>query len=270
MKHAFGRLIRFTRTFFKRSILSVLLFVSGCASIFSGYQIDPQEKEWEVVKQALVKNDARLRTLKGWGKITIQNQQTAYYADASVVYKKPDSLFLKIEAALGIDVGTIMVDSDSFHMYAPHQNTCFSGSTDALSKSGLINFNVTFEKLTQMLTGLYTGDEFDTGIIYTNDQIIIFESSFENLYFKYWIDPYWGAVSRAEIRNSENDLVLTQEYDRFINLSGVRIPRTSRLYWHKENQSFSMFYTNLLVNKKLKQRDFFLRIPKNAKKHIID
>ncbi|MBN1997366.1 DUF4292 domain-containing protein [candidate division KSB1 bacterium] len=215
-------------------------------------------------------NDDRLRSLMGWGKITIQNQQTAYYADAYVVFKKPDSLLLKIEAALGIDIGTIMVDSDSFHLYSPHQNTYYRGSTDSLAQSGLMNFDVTFDKLTHMLTGLYTGEDFDSGVLYSAEKKIVFESSFENLYFKYWIDPFWGAITRAEIRDSTNTPLLTQEFDRFINLSGVRIPRTIQLYWHKENQSFSMFYTNLLVNKKTRRRDFIVRIPNNAQKNILN
>ncbi|NIA30969.1 MAG: DUF4292 domain-containing protein [Actinobacteria bacterium] len=244
-----------------------LVFLAGCASVLRGPAINPQETNWQVVTQILQNNFERLRTLQGWGRLVVETPQMAYNASSTVVFKSPDSLFVKIEAIFGLDVGTLFADRDTYRLYIPSHNTCYTGSTDSMALSQFIAFDLSLDKLIHTLSGLETAQGLSKGILKKDKKGLILWGNDGTYIHKYWIDPKKGVVTRGEIRNKSNQTVLLEEFDRFIRMDGgVIVPRTIRLQRPLEKQSLTLFYENLVVNKKVSEKDFKFKVPQKVLK----
>ncbi len=241
-----------------------LVFLAGCAPALRRAAINPGETNWQVIPQALQNNFDRLKTLKGWGRLVVETPQMAYNATSTIVLKKPDSLFVKIEAIFGLDVGTLFADRDTYRLYIPSHNTCYTGSTDSMALSQFIAFDLSLKKLIHTFTGLETAQGLSKGILKKEKNRIILWGNDGTFIHKYWIDPKQGVITRAEIRNKKNQTVLLEEFDRFIRLDGIVVPRTIRLQRPLENESLTLFYENLVVNKKVSAKEFRFQVPQKV------
>ncbi|NOY57962.1 MAG: hypothetical protein GXO75_03380 [Calditrichaeota bacterium] len=60
---------------------------------------------------------------------------------------------------------------------------------------------------------------------------------------------------------------MLEEFDRFVRMNGgVFVPRTIRLQRPVEKQSLTLFYENLVVNKKISKKDFNFKVPQKVLK----
>jgi len=246
-------------------VMIALAFLAGCAPALRRAAINPGETNWQVIPQVLQNNFDRLKTLKGWGRLVVETPQMAYNATSSIVFKKPDSLFVKIEAIFGLDVGTLFADRDIYRLYIPSYNTCYTGSPDSMALSQFIAFDMSLKRLIHVLTGLETAQGLSNGILKKDKNRIILWGNDGTFIHKYYIDPQQGVITRAEIRNKKNQTVFLEEFDRFIRLDdGVFVPRTIRLQRPLEKQSLTLFYENLVVNKKVPAKEFKFQIPEKV------
>jgi len=248
--------------FFFISLSIVLL--AGCAGLVQRPVISPQETSWQVIKRAVDRNHQQLKTLKGRARLVVESPQQSFSASSNIVYKKPDSVYVKIEAAFGIDVGLLFADGDSFIIYSPQQNLYYTGSLDSIDLQHFLYFKITFDKLLQALTGTSTIDDLSHARLTKGSDDFVLTS--ENGLIKYWIDPAKGVVKRVEIRDSQNRLWQREEYQRFVSVKGVTLARTIRVLRPQERQSFTLFYSQLDVNGKVSPKDFRIKIPQSALK----
>ena len=242
-------------------IVAALAFV-GCAGVLKRPMIDPAETNWRVVKNVVERNYHKLKTLKGQGRLIVETPQQSYNATSTVVIKKPDSVFIKVEAAFGIDIGWMFTDRNSYIIYTPYQNLYYTGPVDSLNLRNFLSFDLTFEKLLQTLTGMVLIEDIpDLRLTRDNNKLLLTGNQGK---LRYWVDPMQGVVTRVEKRDERNRLLQLEEYQRYTVIKNVHIPRTIRIQRPRQREALTLFYTRLEVNKKVSAKDFKIKIPESA------
>lgn len=251
-------------------LLVALFLVNGCAGIYRKPAIDIESATWKSIPAVLAKNRDRLSTLKGKARILVEMPGFQYQAYSDVVIKRPDSVFVKIKAALGIDMGCFFSDRQTFAVYLPFQNTFYSGSLDSLVIPNLTRFDFSYEQLLEALTGIEVPSNLDSGSLSVERNQLILTGKLQGQNVKYWIDPNNGVVTRTEVFDGNGDVIFRERFERITRLGGVVLPRTIRLERPNRNESLVVHYTHLEVNKPVKNDYFKLKIPKNAVKVEMD
>lgn len=238
----------------------------GCAPGLRRPVIPPDEDRWQAVSAILQKNYERLQTLRGWGTLSVQAPDLSYSTSARIVLNKPDSIFIKIEAAFGIDVGWLFSDRKSFILYSPLQNSYYSGAGDSLYLSDFIPFDLGYDKLIQTIAGMELALDIEKGVLKREGDQLILIGHRENRQHIYWIDPGKGVVTKAQTWENRERLILQQEYSRFVTIQNVTLPQTIKLTRPRERESLTLFYERLNVNDRLSEKDFRHKLPQNAVK----
>ena len=116
-----------------RKLLTVLLglLLTGCSALLRSSRIDPNATPREIFAQ-IANNYRGLEAFEGRGRLIIDTPDLKFDAPSLVLLQKPDTLFIKIEAILGIDVGFFFADGRRFESYSPLENTFFFGEVDAM------------------------------------------------------------------------------------------------------------------------------------------
>jgi outer membrane lipoprotein-sorting protein len=240
-----------------------------CAPTLQRPAVSLNETQWQVIPRVLENNFNKLETLKGQGKLIVETVDVSYNANAQIIFKNPDSVLIKVEAIFGIDVGSLFADRNAFKVYVPSHNTCYWGKSESIAKNQLIAFSMNYDRLIQSVTGLNKADAISKGILRrVGETLILYGKENSNL-IKYWIDPQLGVVTKSETRDSQNRLLLSEEYSRFVKTNGVVVPKTIRIKRPIEKESFTLFYETIRANPKVQAKDFVIRVPKNAHKIML-
>ena len=247
-------------------LIVIAVFMTGCSTFLNRPAIREDERNLENVLNVLSNNYHRLKTMRGWAKLSIDASSASFQANAYILLKNPDSLFVKIEAFLGIDVVTLFFDRDSFKVYSPFQNSYYYGPIDSLKSSPVIPFDIPHDKLLQVISGLETLQGVEEAVLQTDDKSIIVDGSYLNQRYKCFLDTRSGIVRQCEVSDSQDELLFVEKFDRVFKTEGVRIPRTITVFCPKKKQSLTLFYTELMVNQRIKAREFEIKIPQNAVK----
>ena len=242
------------------------LFAAACAPGPRQPLLEPGEITVPRVLHLLRGNYQRLQTLKGRARLIIESPGGSYSASSTVALKKPDSIFIKVEATFGIDVGWLFADRQRFVLYAPFQNRCITGVSDSLKLGRFLAVDMTFDRFMQALAGIELAQELTEKELRLDGSAILLSGAAGQLQQRIWIDPYWGAATRVEIRDSQNRLVSLAEYGQFVRSNGVRLPRKIRLQRPLDKASLTLFYQRLQANEKLKRKDFPVAVPENAER----
>jgi len=242
------------------------LVFSGCSGLYQQSVFHNRQIDWDTISQLSHNNYGRLKTLDGWAKLTIQSPVQSFTANTHIKLKRPDSLFLKIEAAFGIDVGLFFANRQYYLIYSPMQNICYTGSVDSLQKSPLFDIEISYEKLLQVFAGAEVPVKIYNQQIENNNKNIILYGRTDSLYYKYFLDRRYGLVKKLEVRDEKNNLISLHEFSRFRRINGVTIPQTIKVKRPISKESISLFYTRLKINKEFDQDDFRITLPNNVLK----
>jgi hypothetical protein len=241
-----------------------LLF--GCAGLSKKPVLTDRELNWVVISQISRNNFNHIKTLQGQAQLTIQSSGQSFNADTRIKMKRPDSLFFKIEAALGLDVGLFFANRQTYLIYSPMQNICYTGSVDSLQKAPLFDIDISYDKLMEIFSGAEIPVKMQQVQMEQEQDCITLAGMADSLYYKYYIDRGHGLVKKLEIRDPQTRLVSLHEFSRFKKIKGVMIPHTIRIQRPLAKESLSLFYTEVKINKKLSGHDFTVKMPENVLK----
>lgn len=245
-------------------MLTVVLLLSACSQWRSD-QIRQTETRIDVVRQILEKNWTQLRTLRGTGRIIIESPTQSFSGYARVSMKIPDSTFIKIEAILGLDVGAVFADEKSFLIYSPTENIAYQGeSRDTLNLKRLLGFNLTFPQLMHTISGVPLLPELNNAHLQREGKRLKITGERDRMFYSVYIDTKYGAISKMVIRNAEGQVLLVEEYKRFVRVGSSRAPKMIRYMRPREKESLTIFYDQLEVNKSLRARDFYVKMPQDV------
>ena len=245
-------------------LLVALFLISNCAPRYRKPAIDLNTVNIYNLTGMLEKNSERLHTLKGNARILVESPRMQYQGFSNILVKRPDSVFIKIKAFFGIDVGWFFSDKYSFAFYTPFQNTYYYGSLDSLALPYLSRFDLSFEQLLTTLVGITIPASLDSAHLITQGQDLILSGKLNEFNIKYLIDPQNGVVTQTEVFNQNGELTLREQFERITRIKDIVLPRTIRLESPVKEQSFLVWYTQLEVNEPIPENEFNFKIPENA------
>jgi len=247
-----------------------LLAAAGCAPFTSRRAIEAVETSPGRVVQIVEKNYSRIRNLHGRGRMQVEATGRSFSLGAQVAVQYPDTLFIRLEAVFGIDVGWLFADRQRFTFFIPMQNSYLTGATDSLSTSPLFDFEMPYPDLINTLGGRPMIGELQTADLKKTQKEWILSGGPTIERRLFWIDPRRGVVTRAEVRDSSGQAILVQQFERFGRIDGVYLPHTIRLLRPLEKQGMTLFYETLTLNAKSMAKVFKRKIPQNARRIEFD
>lgn len=244
-------------------VFTVLIFFD-CAGISQKSVLSDRELNWAAINKISRINYSHLKTLEGQAQLTVQSAGQAFSAETRIKMKRPDSLYLKIEAALGLDVGVFFANRRNYLLYSPMENICYTGSVDSLQKAPLFDMDISYDKLLEICAGAEIPVQLQYSQTRQGKDHIILSGMVDSLSYTYYLDRAHGLVKKLEIHDPQARLVSLHEFSRFKKINGFTIPHTIRVQRPLTKESLSLFYTQLKINKKMSGKDFYVKIPESA------
>lgn len=244
-------------------LIGVTAFLlSGCAGLVQKPVLTEDDAYANVIENHLQRNYNRLRTLNGRGQLVVQSPRQSFRGGAHVLLKKPDSLYVKLEAMLGMDVGVLFADRYEFFIYSPMDNMVYTSTEhDTLRLGMFLGFDMSRKHFLQAITGMPKIEHLsDLQLSVKEEEWLLVGYNNEYLY-KHWLDPQWGVITKTEVRDRTNNLIRIEEFSRFVKINNVRIPQTIRYIRPQEKESLTMFYETVHINTKIAPKKFYIKMP---------
>lgn len=253
------------------------MFYSSC-SVFKFTTF--AARQWstpEEIIEAYNSNYQKLRTLKAEGRLSIQSQEFNESATVYVLIKMPDSLKLRLEGPLGIDVANFFIDSNRYLLYLNRDEIVYEGTVDTINVSSLlnetiglnINENVTgFQELQKEMIGLFAGgyplDESNLSAVNFADSTranTIFKLSDPSLDVLFEFPRNREQLERIRFFDETGELRIEKSFERYSMVNNVFIPKRIKYTFYEERGRISLVYMNVEVNRTLNSDEFQIKIP---------
>ena len=105
---------RFSKVSFRFILFSFYCFFINCAFTSKSKIPDISNLTPEDIQRKVYRNFQNLNSFEGKARVIIELPGRGYNGFSNVYINMPDSIFIKTEAILGIDVGALFVDSQYF------------------------------------------------------------------------------------------------------------------------------------------------------------
>lgn len=244
------------------ALLLLIVLIVGCMPSARRPAPSPDEIRLPYIRTKLEKTQSALRTLAGRGKITVESPGQAFTGQVNVFLKMPDSLFVKLEALLGLDAGMFFFDHRSVAVFLPMDRVVYiGGAEDTLRLKPLLGFDVTRDEALQLVTGRVSLEELREASVTRNENGLLVTGRVDERRYEYAIDNRIGAVTRVVIRDEHDHITQVQEYRRFLRTGGVTLPQTIRVVRPQAKESFTLFYEDVQINRPLSAKHFYLKLP---------
>lgn len=245
----------------------LVLYFSGCGTTARRPAIHPEESRLSVVQEILSKNYQKFQTLQGRGKLVVQSPRQSFSGNAVVNIKNPDSIYVRVEALLGLDVGLVFADKVQFLIYSPMENIAYIGEhDDTLRVKSFLGFDLTFQEMMQSMTGLAMLKKMSAAKVQRKEDGLHIIGLADSIFYDYIIDEQFGLISNVTMKDFQGRILRIEEYKRFAVIDGVRIPQMMRFLRPHEKESLTIFYDFLLINKSLPPKNFYVKMPDDALK----
>ena len=231
----------------------------GCAA---RRELLPTETRLQVIRAAVEQNNAELTSLSGRAQVVVESPQQSFSGEAVVNILKPDSLYVRIEALLGMDVGVLKADRRRFLIFAPTEKTAFFGAgADTLRLAAFLGFDMTFDQLMQVVSGTASIGHLQKPAVQAVGDNIVVTGRAQQMHYEYTVNSQYGAVTRLVLRDPNGAMVRMEEYKQFMRRGNVRLPRYIRVMRPAQKESLTLFYHQINVNVPLSAGDFAVRLP---------
>jgi len=259
------------------AILYALLYFN-CAT----YKISTGPLEWQSPEEVITYYNnyfSRLNTFKGEGTLQIESSQLNERIPMEVLFKSPDSLKIKLEGPVGIDIAEVFIDRKNYLIYLPREEQVFSGNMIDLDLDELLydldvadlnlrGENFDRESIHNEIIGFFQGgmplNLFD--IIAVNfidstrrNNLFKLQNTSSDIVFEF---PLKSAdLRKIYILGENGNRRVEKSFSRYVNKRGVRIPRRIKYLFPEERIRISIQYTNVIINNKINPREFHIEIP---------
>lgn len=242
-------------------LVMAALLLNSCAQR-GGARINPGETRIDVVRDVLQKNWNHLKTLHGRARLIVESPRQSFSGRALVNVKVPDSLYIKIEAILGLDVGQIFANDKTFLIYSPMEKLAYDGaSTDTLNLNMFLGFDLTFPQTMHLVSGAVLLPELENAVMRQQEGRLKISGEQAGQFYEYFVDVKYGMISKIVVRDEQGRVQLVEEFKRFIRVGAARAPKMIRYTRPQEKESLTLFYNQLDVNKSIAEKEFYIKLP---------
>lgn len=236
-----------------------------CAAIFKSTTPDISKVTPEYLQAKVKQNLQKLKSFEGRARVIIELPGAGYNGFSEIFLNMPDSVLVKTEAILGIDIGVLFMDHKIFGAYAPKENSLYYGEIEQLDLRDFLQVELETEELYEAFTGLTNFEVNPTSKLSVSDGKFLITTRLEKGVVQYWIDPKKFLITKCILLNSHGKTVLIKEFSRVRKRKGLVLPQTIRLMRPQARERVTVYYTKQKINQAISPEKFKLKIPNNAK-----
>jgi len=212
------------------------------------------------------RNLQNLQSFEGKARVIIELPGKGYNGFSTIFMNLPDSVYIKTEATLGIDVGDLFLDSRFFAAYAPRENILYYGEAESLDLRDFLEVEIDKEELFEVFTGLNQIVVNETSkLIFAGGKFVV-TTQLEQQSLIYEVDPKKYIVTKSQLVDAEGKTILLKEFRRFRKTQGLVLPQIIKLTRPQARERITVYYTNQKINKKIAVEKFKIKPAKNAKR----
>jgi outer membrane lipoprotein-sorting protein len=243
------------------TVLVVLVSIQGCAGSRAPNlnRITPEE-----IYRRTAEHFNRLETFRGRARVIYESPEGSMSGYARVAIKRPDSVFVKMEAMLGVSVGFFFANGQAFVLYSPFENTVYYGRVEDVDLSHLFQMDVQYRDLVKALSGLVRAMPKDGQQLTIEKGHYVLRTSSDSGIEELWVDPKKFVVTRSVLYDRNGDVIALREFRRFQKRRGVLLPQIIQFSRPKLRERFTFYFLKQEANVALRKSDFAFKIPKSA------
>ncbi len=243
------------------------LTTGGCALSSRAVVADLSRTSPESILSRVRQNQEKLTTLFGKGHLTVETPEQNFKGQVEIRVRKPDSVLIVAQVALGMDVGFFFADHRRFAHYSPYENIYYTGPTDKMNRLVLFRMQVSQAELIHAVTGTYHFSWDDSARAEVRDNQYIFRKSLGGDEIEVSIDPGKYVVKQVTLRDSTGRTLAVQKFRTFRRINGIWLPRYIQIFRKDTRERLTIFYERLEVNKEVPAEEFTFKVPENARKY---
>jgi len=246
------------------AIVAFVALLSSCSPRRAEIELDTRAVPASELIARVAHEGQKLRTVVGRGTVSFEGPEFAGSAAFELSLKRPDSLLVTLEGPFGIDVGTLFLSREKYVMYNSMENRVMTGVPTAGAIRSVIPFDMTYDQIMDAFSGSFPLPSEQVSVeSYTVDEGL-FRLSFRSDLgaATYWVDHEDFLVTRYELRDSENRLVMDASSSAMTEQDGIRVPRRVRVRFPGQGSQLSVAYSSITLNDP--HPSFEFSIPINA------
>ncbi len=241
----------------------VIAFFFGCAGPFRSVKPLPQISQATLIHR-IQDHALQLHTFQGRGKLTVISQERSFQGSVKISAKMPDSLWIKIEGPLGIDLATGLFGGEQILLYVPLENIVYVGFIEEIQEPFILPLNMGISDLLRGLLGLLTPPDDEQNSLLSispdNRKYILQGTNRDRI----WIEPKGPVISRWEQKNGKDEILWTWEGKDFKNKKGIRLPQMIQMTSYQPKQQVTLFYEAVETNRIMENGWAVVKIPEGV------
>ncbi len=244
--------------------LVLLLFLSSCAPKRLEIVLDTERVSASTLIGLVEANERKVQSIVGRGIVSFESPRLAGSASFELSMKKPDSLLAVFEGPFGIDLGLLFLSRQKYVMYNSMENAVVTGIPSARAIRSVIPFDLAYDQILSVFSGSFALPSDLHNLrryAVVEDQFFLSFAHVDSTR-NYWIDPAYLRVSRYEVRDSQQQLLLEARSSGFIEQDGVNIPKRISITFPQEDRNVSLYYSKVRLNDP--GPSFVFSVPPNA------
>lgn len=256
----------------KKYLIPFLLLIEFIPLIFNGCVPSKPSEEVELLPSErlinkLEVNRRRIRNFEGSGTIEVKSSKLNNSANFRVVIQKPDSIYLSIMGAFGIELAQILVTKENFVFYDALENTAYEGVPTNDLLQDIFHIDLPFNDIIDAFVGavnltqnLYkVPDDYKVDF---DQYVLTYVDSLMNTKTQYRVDIRELGITKYTFWDGKGDIALQGKYSKFNLIQGVPVPYKIEVQRALENQLINIDYKKIEANDKDISIDF--SVPKDA------
>lgn len=211
-------------------------------------------------------NHVKKTSIQARGSISIESSEFSNSGNFTMDMEHPDSLIVRLRGPFGINVGTVFLSHNNFVFYNSMANEAIIGAPQTDILRTFLRMDVGVNDIMDLFMGssralFYEPRRPDEYTIDGDQYLLVFRS--RDTIRRYWIDPYYKAISRVVYSSADDRPLYEERYDRFTEIDDIVMARSIRVVSHEERASFSVSYSQIDLN--AKDLSFTYSIPGSAR-----
>ena len=245
------------------------------SALLRNIQGKPQNLSLQQIRDAIISNSSRLTTFRANIAMTL----TAPYLKGPVrctgliLYQNPKSL-----RAMGSKFATTLFDISSdgnkFWLYVPLENKVYTGACNTFHRIETLGINIFPGDMASLFNykEILEGEKptLETWPAYWLVHMLEMDKEDVHLKGNLLIDRVNGEVFRCELFNADGSIRLQAVFTNYATYKECRMPQRIDVRWPAYDTTFSLAFSNIVVNGKLDPKVFTLAIPKGAETITLD
>ena len=205
---------------------------------------------------------ARLKTFHANGRTLMVSPNGGFRGTVRIAAKLPDSLWMRIEGPLGVDVLRASFENGNVLLYYPRDQMAYTGTLEVMQSYGFIPVDLGGADLLYGMIGLFVSRNVEsTRIIHSDSRHFLMTSAVGD---SISVSMQGPVVSFWNKRDKAGDLLWEWGGEDYRKRGKVRLPHVVRMTQFQPRQRVTFFYERIQTNRRLNLSWFDPTLPEGV------